>query len=391
MGRPRNVVPTYSRHPTSNTARTWVGGKWVSLGAYNSPESLAEFARICAEAAGGSAPQPKGGVTVAELLVAFLTHAATFYVRPDGTQTNEVAEFKAALKHVRTLYGGTLAREFGPVALQTVRAAMVAAGWCRSRVNAQVRRVRRAWKWGASQELVPGSVVADLATVAGLRKGRSAAREMAPVGPASDADYAATLPHLLPTVRAMAQAQRLGGFRPVEVRHLTPADLDRSGDVWVYRPDEHKMSHAGRTKAVPLSPSARAVLEPWLVGRGPNEPLFTPARLREERYAALRAARKSNVPPSQASRAKPDAAKLRQVPARFGRDGYAAAIARGCERAGVPPWTPAQLRHSFATEVRRRFGLEASQILLGHKKADVTQMYAERDLAAGIEAAKAME
>jgi len=29
---------------------------------------------------------------------------------------------------------------------------------------------------------------------------------------------------------------------------------------------------------------------------------------------------------------------------------------------------------------RRRIGLEAAQILLGHSKADVTQLYAERDM-----------
>jgi site-specific recombinase XerC len=44
-------------------------------------------------------------------------------------------------------------------------------------------------------------------------------------------------------------------------------------------------------------------------------------------------------------------------------------------------WFPNQLRHSAATEFRRQFGLEAAQVLLGHSKADVTQVYAERDFA----------
>ena len=43
-------------------------------------------------------------------------------------------------------------------------------------------------------------------------------------------------------------------------------------------------------------------------------------------------------------------------------------------------WHPHQLRHNYATDVRRQFGLEAAQILLGHSKADVTQIYAERDM-----------
>ncbi len=43
-------------------------------------------------------------------------------------------------------------------------------------------------------------------------------------------------------------------------------------------------------------------------------------------------------------------------------------------------WHPHQLRHNYATDVRGQFGLEAAQVLLGHTKADVTQIYAERDM-----------
>lgn len=43
-------------------------------------------------------------------------------------------------------------------------------------------------------------------------------------------------------------------------------------------------------------------------------------------------------------------------------------------------WTPNQLRHSAATEIRKRFGLEAAQVAMGHAQANITQLYAERDL-----------
>ena len=43
-------------------------------------------------------------------------------------------------------------------------------------------------------------------------------------------------------------------------------------------------------------------------------------------------------------------------------------------------WAPNRLRHTFATEVRKAHGLEAAQVLLGHARADVTQVYAERNL-----------
>ncbi len=51
-------------------------------------------------------------------------------------------------------------------------------------------------------------------------------------------------------------------------------------------------------------------------------------------------------------------------------------------------WSPNRLRHTAATEIRREFGLEAAQVILGHSQANVTQVYAERDIAKGIEVAK---
>ena len=51
-------------------------------------------------------------------------------------------------------------------------------------------------------------------------------------------------------------------------------------------------------------------------------------------------------------------------------------------------WHPNQLRHHAATEIRRQFGLEAAQVVLGHAKADVTQVYAERDSALAVEVMK---
>ncbi|MBA3485154.1 MAG: tyrosine-type recombinase/integrase, partial [Pirellulales bacterium] len=53
-------------------------------------------------------------------------------------------------------------------------------------------------------------------------------------------------------------------------------------------------------------------------------------------------------------------------------------------------WAPNQLRHSFATRVRKAFGLEAAQVALGHSSAAVTQVYAERDMAKGVQVAKAI-
>jgi integrase len=79
----------------------------------------------------------------------------------------------------------------------------------------------------------------------------------------------------------------------------------------------------------------------------------------------------------------------------YTKDSYHRAIQRACDRANaaartaapdtkpevrlVPRWHPNQLRHAAATEIRRKFGLEAAQVVLGHSRADVTQVYAKRD------------
>ena len=46
----------------------------------------------------------------------------------------------------------------------------------------------------------------------------------------------------------------------------------------------------------------------------------------------------------------------------------------------MPTWNPNQLHHSLATEVHKRFGVEAAQVLLGHVRAAVTQVYAGRNI-----------
>ena len=44
-------------------------------------------------------------------------------------------------------------------------------------------------------------------------------------------------------------------------------------------------------------------------------------------------------------------------------------------------WAPNRLRHSAGTAIRTKFGIEASQVVLGHSKIETTQVYAERDIA----------
>ncbi|HET6424448.1 MAG TPA: site-specific integrase [Planctomycetaceae bacterium] len=121
--------------------------------------------------------------------------------------------------------------------MKAVRDTMVSAGHCRNYVNSMIGKIKRVFRWGVEEELVPATIYQGLAAVSGLRSSRSAARESAPVRPVPEAVVNATLPHLPRLVADMVRLQLLTGIRPGEACALKPCEIDRSdNDVWVYRP-----------------------------------------------------------------------------------------------------------------------------------------------------------
>lgn len=71
----------------------------------------------------------------------------------------------------------------------------------------------------------------------------------------------------------------------------------------------------------------------------------------------------------------------------YSPDSYRRSIERACTKAKVPAWTPHRLRHNAATTFRAEFGLEAAQVMLGHQKASVTEIYAEKSEQLALEIA----
>ncbi len=400
MARRWNQIPTYKLHSSTGLARCWVGGKWVTLGKYGTPESRAEFARIIAEL--NAAPSPASAViggaaptlTVDQVLLAFWKHAEQHYRRPDGTPTQEISEYRQAFKVLRPLYGHTPASGFGPLALKAVRGGMVAKGWARTLVNRRVGRIRRAFKWAASEQLVPVAVHQSLGTVAGLQQGRSKAPEMVPVEPVAWEHVARTLPFLRPHVAAMVQVQWLTGMRPGEVCDLRPADIDRTGPVWIYKPGYYKLSYQGGKRVIVLGPRAQAILTAF-APPSPDGHYFSPRESVEQFHAERGRNRKTPKYKSHMARnvAKRTVGGSRRPAAKYNADGYGHSVAAGIEAANrplveaavevelhVPKWSPNQLRHAHATAVRQRFDLESAQAVMGHKRMNTTEVYAEKNL-----------
>ena len=72
--------------------------------------------------------------------------------------------------------------------------------------------------------------------------------------------------------------------------------------------------------------------------------------------------------PGPAEPARPWQDSAEKIPGvRYNVASYRKAIQSACRKAGVANWHPHQLRHTAATEIRKRFGLEATRIILGHE------------------------
>jgi integrase len=372
-------IPKYRLHRARNLACVEIDGRLIYLGAYNSPESLERYGRLIAEwrarqSGSLSCQSPHGDPLLVELMAGYLQWAASYYIK-DGRPTSEIGCIKAALRELRT-YGRMPAAQFGPRALRAVQQQMVEAGRTRTGINKLCGIIKRMFRWGVAQQLLAYDCYGALATLPGQKRGRTAARESDPVLPVDDAAIEATLQYLPHVVADMVRFQRLVGCRPSEVCGLCPCDVDTSGDVWCYAPASHKTEHHGRQRRIYIGPRAQAILRPYLL-REKTAYCFRPLDSERKRRAELRERRKTRVQPSQLNRRKKR--PKRKPRDHYDRNSYCRAVVRAAAKAGVPKWSPNQLRHAAATEIRRRFGLEAAQAALGHATADVTQIYATRD------------
>ena len=343
-------TPSYRLHKPIGQAVVTLDGRDIYLGKHGSTASRGEYDRIISEwlANGRRLPAVGSGpadLTVSEVMVGYLRHADGYYLK-DGRPTSEARLIRAALKALRPLYGHTPARGFGPLALKAVRQTYIDARLCRDQVNKRVGRVVRMFRWAVENELVPPALHHGLKAVAGLRKGRSEAHESPPVRPAPEAFVEAVRPHVSRPVWAMVELQRLTGMRSGEVTILRTCDLDTSGRVWAYAPGSHKTEHQGKRRTIYLGPKAQEVLGPWL-RTDLAAYLFSPREAMEELWAARRKARKTRVQPSQQSRKKRKPRKT--YGQRYSTESYRVAIARGCDKAGVPRWHPHQLRGCLET------------------------------------------
>jgi integrase len=402
MPRRRSSFPPPRRHKARDLAVVTVRladgsrkdiylGSWPPDQRNPPPEVVAEYNRVIAEvaAAGGALPCPGGtsDITIVELVSRYRTHAERHYQKPDGTLTSTVDGIREAMRTLRVMYGTLPGREFGPLKLKAVRERLISDGLSRSTVNKRIMIIKAAFKWFASEELIPAAVAVALTTVKGLERGRSGAKESEPVRPPDPEHIDKALPFLPPPVAALVRLQLLCGARPGELVGLKAADIDRAETPWVVRLGDHKTAHRGKARVLYFGPAARELLAPVILRAGDGY-LFSPARWEADRIAARAAERATPRYPSHMKRNAAKRKRYRRRPPgeHYTVGSYREAIARACDKAGVPTWSPHQLRHAAATHLRKEFGVELARVILGHSTAFTTEIYAEFDQAKAVAA-----
>jgi integrase len=354
-------TPKYSLHKATGQARVTLDGKDHYLGQYGSTESRRRYNQLVEQYLqrwAVRASSISSDRTIGSLVLLYDDEHVQTHYRKHGRPTSEVACIKIALGYLCDLFGDTFIADFGPVRLKQVRSAMVDDGHARKSINKHIGRIRRFVSWCVENEHCPPSVLSALKAVQGLQKGRTQARETAPVKPVPEDRIEAIQPYVPAPIWAMIQAQRLTGMRSGEVTAMCGNEIDMIEEVWVYVPDEHKTEHYEKDRVVFIGPRCQAVLRPFLKA-DPHAFIFCPRDVRDT-------APGSNRRPGE----------------RYRVDSYYNSIVRACEKAFAMPkelrliskklplvererlkglarewrqqncWHPHQLRHNAGTTVR---------------------------------------
>jgi integrase len=339
MQHKRKQLPKYCRHKPSGRAFVRIGGKMHYLGKYGSEASRREYDRIIAEfvSNGRQAFTGPDEILIEQLIVLFLNHAEKEKNYSDSTKVR----IGSATRLLNELFGKQRVSDFTPIALKTLRRHFIEQGLCTATTNAYVSVVKQIFYWGGEEEIVPADVTGALRMVKALQAGQTAAIDYDPVEPVEDEIVEKTLPHLPQQYRDMVRVQRFICGRPQDIHNMRPGDIDCQKEIWKYSPYTHKTKKRGKIRQLPIGPRAQAILLPYLEKCVTSDSFVFPRRVSDYHSA------------------------------------YTYAIQQACKRAGVPVWTPNQLRHAGGTEVRDKFGLDHAQVMLGHASAKMTEIYAK--------------
>lgn len=358
-------LPRYCVHKGRNLAYMTIQGREHYLGRAHSPESHAAYRELLAKIlAGEPTPARRGRCTPSALTVAEL--AERWYLAEcerRGRRHQSAYEAAYAARELIRGHATATVAEFGPRAFKAIRDRMVRDGRSRQWANRMMNAIRRCFRWGVGEELVPADRLEALAAVDGLRHGTA---PEAPPRRAADPAAVETVVRWLDAqgnhgAAALVRFLRATGCRPGEACRARWREIDLGGELPHFRPAAHKTARHGIERLVPLNADARAA-----IGR-PGGPAM---RLDGEAFVFTH------------TRGEP-----------FTPNALLLAIRRAVAATGCADWSPYGLRHLAATTALARTGSEAAAAaLLGHTpRSTIIQRYSRDRLVLAATAAKAIE
>ena len=349
----------------NGAAYTYYGSRWNYLGKWDSakneptPDAMKRFEDLRAlwRADPLSAPSSLESPLLLSLWADWLESPQAPTKRPEDTDRVERLLFGTEEEpgpHEDTRAADFTAGDF--LDWQTELCGYGYSAW----VVGQCRRILlELFDWAAIKGKVDESQPASLARVKPPTQGASAG-QVKPTKvqtPVNEADFRKAIPFLRLASRAACELMWFTAARPSEVLTLVGCDLVRTGKIvtakgaefeiprgmWAAARTQHKMMRKGFDRVLFFGKRSWAVLE--ALEMKPERLLFLSQRGQAYHHKSL-----------------------------------GSALKRACRRAGVPIFTPYQIRHGAAVATLREFSEPDVGVWMGHKSRGITGRYAGTDL-----------
>jgi integrase len=280
--------------------------------------------------------------TIGHLATRWLEYCRQTYRRADGKATGEVGICQQAASLLMPFADQPI-DEFSRAHLISIRDQLVATGLSRSTIKHYISRIVRMFKFGSDREWINSEHILRLEKIPNMRGDQGRAKKVVRGIPRS---------HLFKLFRELPTGWKkvflfhiLTAQRVETALSVTADQIDQKRCPWQYVPRQHKGLAKGLDLTILVGPRARAVIKPLMLAKS----FLFPGR--------------SAVPGT-----------IYRGPRQY--SGYAAAMERACVRAGIPHYTPRQVRHTAATYLIDRMVPEPiiGAIMGHHGKGDDDSM-----------------